>query len=42
MNEIISIAADVFALIGASISIAFEVRRARNEAGKAARDDTQE
>ncbi|MFC9815531.1 hypothetical protein ACFVJM_26045 [Streptomyces virginiae] len=39
MNEFLSIAADVLAVIGASLTIAVEVRRARRARREAARSD---
>ncbi|MCX5302510.1 MULTISPECIES: hypothetical protein [Streptomyces] len=39
MNEFLSIAADVLAIFGASLTIALEVRRARREADRAGNGD---
>ncbi|MFE9801552.1 MULTISPECIES: hypothetical protein [Streptomyces] len=42
MNEIISAAADILTIIGSSLAITLEVRRARREIRKAEGFDTRE
>ncbi|MFF3089972.1 hypothetical protein ACFVRB_33790 [Streptomyces nojiriensis] len=41
MNEFLSVAADFLAIIGASLTIAIEVRRACREADRADKGDEQ-